>query len=118
MYRACRKSPSAAKRKRRQNESQRTCEARGGPGGRARRQKKKARFYNLGSVARIIAASQGEQRVFYWLAAETGLRAGEIAGLGTTHVEGERLTVNQSVWHGKVQSPKTENAARTLAVSP
>jgi hypothetical protein len=26
---------------------------------------------------KIIAASQGEHRVFYWLAAETGLRAGE-----------------------------------------
>jgi hypothetical protein len=62
--------------------------------------------------------SQGEQRVFYWLAAATGLRAGEIVGLRTTALEGERLTVSQSVWHGKVQSPKTDNAVRTLAVSP
>jgi integrase len=46
------------------------------------------------------------------------LRAGELAGLRPTDLDGERLTVNQSVWHGKVQNPKTENAVRTLAVSP
>jgi integrase len=83
-----------------------------------RRTRKKARFYSLGGVATVIAATQGEQRVFYWLAAETGLRAGELAGLRPTDLDGERLTVNQSVWHGKTQSPKTENAVRTLAVSP
>jgi integrase len=83
-----------------------------------RRAKKKARFYSLGGVARVIAASQGEHRVFYWLAAETGLRAGEIAGLRLTDADGERLTVNQSVWHGRAQNPKTDNAVRTLAISP
>jgi integrase len=46
-----------------------------------RRTKKKARFYNLNGVARVIAASQGEQRVFYWLAAETGLRLRLVCGL-------------------------------------
>src|ERR1700745_1567823 len=43
-----------------------------------RRTKKRARFYTLSDVAKMIAASRGEQRVFYWLAAETGLRAGEL----------------------------------------
>jgi integrase len=72
-----------------------------------RRAKKRAKFYTLGDVAKIIAASKGEDRVFYWLAAETGLRAGEIAGLKLTDIDGERLTVNRSVWAGKDQSPKT-----------
>ncbi len=35
---------------------------------------------------------------------------GEIAGLRLTDVDGERLTVNQSVWGGKDQSPKTNSA--------
>lgn len=72
-----------------------------------RRAKKRARFFTLSDVAKLIAVSQGEHRAFYWLAAETGLRAGEIAGLMLTDIEGERLTVNRSVWGGKDQSPKT-----------
>jgi integrase len=83
-----------------------------------RKSKKKPRFFTLVEVSRIIAASEGEHRVFYWLAAETGLRAGELAGLMLTDVDGERLTVNQSVWHGKAQAPKTDNAVRTIALSP
>jgi len=83
-----------------------------------RRAKKRAKFYTLSDVAKMIAASQGEDRVFYWLAAETGLRAGEIAGLKLTDIDGERLTVNRSVWGGKDQSPKTNSAIRTIGLSP
>ena len=83
-----------------------------------RKAKKRARFYTLNDVAKMVAASQGEHRVFYWLAAETGLRAGEIAGLRLADIDGERLTVNQSVWGGKDQSPKTNSAIRTLGLSP
>ena len=79
--------------------------------------KKKARSFTLSDVARIVVACQGEHKVFYWLAAETGLRAGELAGLRLSDIGGVRLTVNQSVWHGKDQSPKTDNAVRTLALS-
>lgn len=83
-----------------------------------RRLKKKAKFFTLTEVARIIAASEAEHRVFYWLAAETGLRSGELAGLKLTDVDGERLTVNRSVWLGNEQVPKTNNSLRTLALSP
>jgi integrase len=83
-----------------------------------RRQKKKAKFFTLADVARIISASSGEDRVFYWLAAESGLRAGELAGLKLPDIDGEKLTVNQSVWLGKEQAPKTNNSIRSLALSP
>ncbi len=83
-----------------------------------RRPRKKARYFTLSDVAMMIAASEGEQRVFYWLAAETGLRAGELAGLKLGDIDGNRLTVCRSVWHGKEQRPKTDNAVRTLALSP
>ena len=43
--------------------------------------KKRPRYFLLSQVAKIIAASKGECRLFYWLAAEAGLRAGELAGL-------------------------------------
>jgi integrase len=71
----------------------------------------------LTDVARIIVASEGEDRLFYWLVAETGLRSGELAGLELTDIDGERLTVNQSVWLGREQAPKTNNSIRSLALS-
>jgi len=83
-----------------------------------RRAEVKRKFFTLADVANIISASQGESLTFYWLVAETGLRSGELAGLKLTDIDGERLTVNQSVWGGKEQSPKTNSAIRTLALSP
>jgi integrase len=83
-----------------------------------RKPRTKARFFTLPDVAMMIAASEGEHRVFYWLAAETGLRSGELAGLKLTDIEGECLSVNRSVWSGKEQAPKTNNAFRKLALSP
>ena len=83
-----------------------------------RRPRKRPRLFTLIDVAGIIAASQGEHRVFYWLAGETGLRAGELAGLKLADIDGDRMTVNRSVWHGKAQTPKTDNAMRSLAISP
>lgn len=83
-----------------------------------RNPRKQVRFFTLDEVSRIICASDGEPRVFYWLLAETGMRSGEVAGLRLCDIDGERLTVNQSVWHGQEQTPKTDNAVRTLALSP
>ena len=80
--------------------------------------RKTPRYFRLEDVAKIIAHSEGELRTFFWLAAETGLRAGELTGLCVGDVEPYRITVSQSVWHGRVQSPKTNNALRTIAVSP
>jgi integrase len=79
--------------------------------------KKKPRFFPLEHVAQIIAAVEGEQRVFYWLAAETGLRQGELMGLRVADIQADTLTVSQSVWSGKAQQPKTDNAVRTIALS-
>lgn len=83
-----------------------------------RKPKKKARFFTLSDVAKIIASCQGEQRTFYWLAAETGLRSGELAGLKLFDIDGECLSVNRSVWHATEQHPKTDNGVRTVALSP
>jgi len=96
------------------NMSMRSCPSQSLP----RSRRKNPRSYTLSEVAKIISASQGEQRVFYWLAAETGLRAGELAGLKLADIDGECLSVNPSVWHGKEQRPKTDNALRKLALSP
>ncbi len=62
-----------------------------------RRKRVQPRCFRLQEIGKIIAASVGEERLFYWLAAETGLRAGEIAGLRLTDVDGESLKVDRSV---------------------
>ena len=46
-----------------------------------RNPKKNLRCFTIDEVARIIGASEGEHRLFFWLLAESGIRAGEIAGL-------------------------------------
>jgi integrase len=80
--------------------------------------RKKPRFYTLEDVGRIIASTTGTQRVLYWLLAETGIRCGELAGLRITDVGLDRITIEQSVWGGQEQAPKTQNAVRVIAISP
>ena len=79
--------------------------------------KRRPRYFRLEDVARTIAHSQGELRTFYWLAAESGFRAGELCALRLVDVEPDRVAVNQSVWHGRIGQPKTSNGTRTVAVS-
>jgi len=85
-----------------------------------RRSRTERFFFSLEEVRRILSAAKEPQRTMYWLAAETGMRAGELAGLRWADVDLELLTVRvmQSVWHGKVQDPKTANAVRMFALSP
>jgi integrase len=82
-----------------------------------RKFKTKARFFLLEDVARLIASSNDEHRTLYWLLAETGIRTGELAGLRISDVNGNKLSVSQSIWHGDEQTPKTQNAVRVIALS-
>ena len=77
-------------------------------------------FFTLDEIQRIIAAASGSLKSFYWLAAETGMRAGELCGLRIEDVDLEQCLVNvkQSVWRGKIQTPKTVNSIRQFAISP
>jgi integrase len=77
-------------------------------------------FFTVEEVQRILAAADEPYHTFYWLAAETGMRAGELCGLRVDDLELERCLVHirQSAWHGKLQDPKTENAVRAFALSP
>lgn len=76
-------------------------------------------FLTQEEMQRILAAAPEPYRTFYWLAAETGMRAGELCGVRVDDLDLNRSLVNvrQSVWHGKLQDPKSENAVRTFAIS-
>jgi len=76
-------------------------------------------FFTVAQMGRIIKTASEPQATFYWVAAETGLRAGELAGLRKTDVDfaNRRLSVEQSIWKGAVQTPKTESSVRTISIS-
>jgi integrase len=67
----------------------------------------------------IIQAAPEQWKAFFWLLAETGMRPGELAGLRVDGVDWQAGTIRieQSVWQGKLQTPKTNTATRTFAIS-
>jgi integrase len=77
-------------------------------------------FFSLEEVQRILAAAAEPYRTLYWLAAETGLRIGELLGLRWEDVNLETgvLQVRVAVWDREVQDPKSQAAVRVLVLSP
>jgi integrase len=78
-----------------------------------------ARYFSADELQHILEAAEEPYRTFYWLAAETGMRAGELAGLRWEDVDVSEgvVSVRQSVWRGATQSPKSGNGVRTFAIS-
>jgi integrase len=77
-------------------------------------------FFTVEDVHRILSAANEPYRTWYALAAETGLRAGELCGLTLDDVNLELgvLQVRQSSWRGKLGEPKTEESVRVVELSP
>jgi integrase len=69
-------------------------------------------------ITKIIAKAKKQERVIFVLFAASGLRAGELFGLEVKHFNCDTITVAQSVWEGRVQSPKTVNAFRQVDLYP
>ncbi len=85
-----------------------------------KRQRTSRRFFSVEELQSILASASEPYRTFYWLAVETGMRAGELCGLRVSDFDLERglVSIGQSVWRGKFQSPKSESAVRCFALSP
>ncbi|MGH9682715.1 MAG: tyrosine-type recombinase/integrase [Candidatus Acidiferrales bacterium] len=66
------------------------------------------------------SAAREPYRTWYGLAAETGLRAGELCGLTVDDLDLERgiLQVRQSAWRGILGDPKTNDSIRVVELSP
>jgi integrase len=81
--------------------------------------KLRMRCYTVSEVKRILVHTKGAERVFFWLAAETGLRAGELIALRVSDVDVEELSVevSKAIWNGKEGSPKSEAAFRSICIS-
>jgi len=86
--------------------------------------RKQARRFTTEEVGRILAAADADDNALalYWTAAETGMRLGELAGIRTgAFANGPNhdsyLQVSETVWNGRVGTPKTPSALRIIHVS-
>jgi len=81
--------------------------------------KTKQPSFTAEEMKRIIQNSDGQDKLLFHLLSETGVRAGEAFALKPSDVDFEKktLNINRSVFNGKVQNPKTENAVRTISIS-
>lgn len=82
-----------------------------------RRVRSKQDFFTVEQMRELA-----EERLFYAVAAETGLRLGELRGLRPvdfTRMPGGYvlLTLRESVYGSKRQTPKTPSAERTISIS-
>jgi integrase len=77
------------------------------------------RCYTVQEVKRILGNTKGTERIFYWLAAETGLRAGELIALRASEVDVERpsIEVSKAIWGRMEHNPKTEAGFRSICIS-
>jgi integrase len=68
----------------------------------------------------IISMAAEPYKTMFWIVAETGMRGGEVCGLGVSDVDLEKFIVKvwRSAWRGKLQTPKTNNAVRHFPISP
>lgn len=75
--------------------------------------------FTVDQVAAIVKTAPARRlQMIAILFAATGLRAGELLGLEVKHFDGRAIKVEQEVWHGRVQAPKTDNAYRTVELDP
>jgi integrase len=67
----------------------------------------------------IIRMASEPYKTMFWIVAETGIRGGELCGLGVSDVDLEKriLKVWRSAWRGTLQTPKTNNAIRHFPIS-
>lgn len=81
--------------------------------------KRKMRCHTVDEVKRILAAAEGADRMFFWLVAETGLRAGEATALLVNDVNttNRSIEVSKAIWHGEEDEPKTAAGSRRVCVS-
>jgi integrase len=81
--------------------------------------KLRMRCYTIQEVKRMLANTKGAEQVFFWLAAETGLRAGELIALRVSDVDLTKLSleVSKAIWNGEEDNPKTEAGFRSVCIS-
>ncbi len=73
--------------------------------------------FSCDDVNRVVSSAMGQYKLLYALLAGTGMQIGEVSGLEIEkHISRDASTimVQQSVWSGSVQTPKTKSATREI----
>jgi len=67
----------------------------------------------------IIKMASEPYKTMFWIVAETGIRGGELCGLGVSDVDltNRVIKVWRSAWRGNLQTPKSTNAVRHFPIS-
>lgn len=75
--------------------------------------------FTLAEMKAIIAAASEPYKTYYWILAETGMRAGEIGALtfNSLLLDLGVIKISQSVWHGKIQTVKSKKGNRICEIS-
>ncbi|MBZ5643701.1 MAG: site-specific integrase [Acidobacteriia bacterium] len=75
-------------------------------------------YFTLEQMLLIIAAAPEKYKVLFMVLAFTGMRIGEAVGLHIEDVDlvNNVITIRRSVWGGKEQAPKTQNANRRVTI--
>lgn len=75
--------------------------------------------FTLDQMKQIIDEAEEPYKTLFWIAAETGMRIGELLGLQVRDFDLDEgcVHVQRSVFRRKVQLPKTRNAERRAALS-
>ncbi|MGH9404385.1 MAG: tyrosine-type recombinase/integrase [Terriglobia bacterium] len=79
-----------------------------------RAQEPEARFFTAEEVQSILAAAPEPHRTLYWIAAETGMRAGELCALRWQDIDATAgvAFARRSVWHGQITDTKGRRVRR------
>jgi len=82
--------------------------------------KQRQPVFTAETMSAIVSKADRQEQVLYSLLAGSGLRVGEAFGLETKHLSADCRTikVEQSMWAGKLQTPKTKNAFREVDLAP
>jgi integrase len=70
--------------------------------------------FSAEQIEAIVKGGDRTTQMATILFASAGLRAGELFGLEIRHFDGAAVKVEQEVWNGIIQAPKTDNAHRTI----
>ena len=77
------------------------------------------RCYTVQEVKRILASTKDGEQLFFWLAAETGMRVGKVVALRASDVDVEKASVevSKAIWRRIEHNPKTEAGFRSICIS-
>jgi integrase len=76
-----------------------------------------ARTLPVEEVRAIIRKTDEPFKTMLWILAETGIRGGELCGLYRSDVDARTIRIARSAFRKQIQTPKTVNAVREIAIS-